>query len=159
MLQSHHQLTRWRGLLSAVAVAGLLVGLTPVLPASATAPADARVYGLTTDYMSDAMGVGIDEPLRFGWKLESSARGLSQKAYRIDVYDAENRNAPVWSSGMVDGAASVGVAHEVSGLERQHGYAWTATVRTSAGELVTSPAEHFVTEADLSDASWIVPAA
>lgn len=159
MLQSHHQLTRWRGLLSAVAVAGLLVGLTPVLPASAAAPADARVYGLTTDYMSGAMGVGIDEPLRFGWKLESSARGLSQKAYRIDVYDAENRNAPVWSSGMVDGAASVGVAHEVSGLERQHGYAWTATVRTSAGDLVTSPTEHFVTEADLSDASWIVPAA
>lgn len=148
----------WRTLLSLIAATAVLTTAGPQWISTA-ASNDAKVYGLTADYQSAAAGLDPDEPIRFGWKLASTAQGLGQDAFRIDVYEDDEDGGLVWSSGTKQDSRSAGVAHQVTGLEPEQRYAWTATVTTSTGSVVKSAPATIITAAEIDEADWIIPSA
>src|SRR4051794_6297993 len=68
------------------------------------APAQAAVSGLEVDAAAQPLGIDDATP-RFSWRLEGSARGLAQRAYRVVVATTAAKAAAgtgdVWDSGEV----------------------------------------------------------
>ncbi len=67
-----------------------------------------EVYDLTTEYMSEPLGIETDG-VRFGWKMKSNVTGAAQSAYQIRLYEENEDMTPVWDSGKVIDSKSVGI--------------------------------------------------
>ncbi len=115
----------------------------------AAAESFASVEGLTVNYMTEPLGVGV-EGLRFGWKMASRTVGARQEAYEINV---TKDGASVWSSGKVESGLSVGIPYEGPALESASRYGWTVTVWDESGDTATSDEAGFET-ALADDADW-----
>jgi alpha-L-rhamnosidase len=126
------------------------------------APASDRtsLSGLTVEHRTDPLGVDADKP-RFGWRMESTARGRRQTAYQILVATSPERltrtRADVWNSGRVESSGSVAVRYSGTALRASTRYFWTVTVWDEDGRAVTAaPTAHFETALLSSDgvAGW-----
>lgn len=79
--------------------------------------------------------------LRFGWRIESDARDVSQRSYRIRVYRGEGILAdPLWDSGTVASDRTIGIEMPSGLLAQGHAYGWAVDVVTSdeTDEMITS---------------------
>ncbi|MEU3617916.1 family 78 glycoside hydrolase catalytic domain [Streptomyces sp. NPDC006872] len=105
------------------------------------APASDRtsVSGLTVERRVNPLGVDADKP-RFGWRMESSARGRRQTAYQILVATSPDRltrsHADIWDSGRIKSADSVAVRCAGSQLRASTRYFWTVRVWDEDGRAV-----------------------
>src|SRR5688500_5044052 len=75
---------------------------------------DLHITALRCEYLVDPLG--IDEPSpRLSWQLASSARGVRQTAYRIQVASSAEQlaaRAPdLWDSGRVESSATTHIAY------------------------------------------------
>ena len=82
-----------------ILLSGMLVIPMLLVPASAAEPL--TVTGLTCEHKTDPLGIDTQTPV-FGWKLESTQRGVLQKSYRILVASDRERPAaqrplPMWT--------------------------------------------------------------
>ncbi|MET9499259.1 family 78 glycoside hydrolase catalytic domain [Streptomyces sp. NPDC006552] len=124
-------------------------GAVPVVAAADTfgtaaaaeaAPAPARaagsVTGLTVEHREQPLGTDAARP-RFGWRLGSARRGLTQGAYRIRVASSPARlarsRADVWDSGRVASGDSVAVLYDGPRLKPSTRYFWTVSVWDGTG--------------------------
>jgi Bacterial alpha-L-rhamnosidase 6 hairpin glycosidase domain/Alpha-L-rhamnosidase N-terminal domain/Bacterial alpha-L-rhamnosidase concanavalin-like domain/Bacterial alpha-L-rhamnosidase C-terminal domain/3-keto-disaccharide hydrolase len=109
--------------------------LDPVAQASSPAP---LVGSLTTEHMTDPLGIGASHPL-LGWVITSAARGVSQSKYEIRV--AENENGLVsgqdlvWDSKIVDSGQSFDVPYGGPALAPEARYYWQVRVWDNYGNV------------------------
>ncbi|MCH5262904.1 MAG: family 78 glycoside hydrolase catalytic domain [Lachnospiraceae bacterium] len=86
--------------------------------------------------------IGIDEKVpEFSWRMEGTARGLYQSAYRIVLARSEEQLAKeqyLWDSGKVLSSESVGIAYEGEKLTPKTRYFWQVTVWDGNDEVFTS---------------------
>ncbi|GAA0298850.1 hypothetical protein GCM10009540_17560 [Streptomyces turgidiscabies] len=89
------------------------------------------MLGPTVEHRTDPLGVDAARP-RFGWRMRSAERGLSQGAYRILVATSPEKltaaRADVWNSGRVRASDSVAVRHAGKPLRASTRYHWTVSV-------------------------------
>lgn len=118
---------------------------------------------LTCENFISPMGVDVPDPV-FGWKISTSARGLTQSAYQIWVSDdpkeMNTEAGNYWNSGKVASDQSVNVVYKGKKLLPGHVYYWRVQVwdqRDYTAE--RSGVAHFstglFTTQDWSDARWI----
>lgn len=137
---------------------GTTMALSSVLPvmASDNNVAVTTVENLEVGYQSEAMGVETEQNVRFSWNMQSNLIGQSQVVYQIDVTDAAT-GENVFSTGKVESDKSTGIECSIEGLKKEKRYNWTVTVDTKDGQTITSEPASFVTDTDMSSASWIMP--
>ena len=92
---------------------------------------------LTCEYAVDPLGIDTREP-RFGWRLESEARGQMQTAYRILVAsNAEKLDQNLgdkWDSGKVESNQSVNIPYEGQALASAEKCCWKVCVWDQANK-------------------------
>src|SRR4051794_41619334 len=114
-----------RRLLVAVAIA------VATLLSAAPARAHDRVGvdDLRVERKAEPVGIDVDRP-RFSWVIESRARDVEQKAYRIRL-SAGHRT--VWDSGLVRSRESSDVEYTGPQLAAATLYEWRGDVRSNPG--------------------------
>ena len=87
------------------------------------------VKHLTCEYKSNPIGIDVLKP-RLSWKIESTARDVSQTAYQLRV--AENirdlKKNPVWDSGKVTSDNSVFCVYDGPELQTGLRYYWQVKI-------------------------------
>ncbi len=83
------------------------------------------------EYMKKPMGIDISEP-RFSWNIESTSRGISQKAYRILVADSRealgNNSGNIWDSKKKESGNSINISFKGKPLQSSQQYFWKVQV-------------------------------
>ena len=86
--------------------------------------------------------IGIDEEVpEFSWRMEGTARGLYQSAYRIVLAQSEEQLVQeqyLWDSGKVLSSESVGIAYGGERLTPKTRYYWRVMVWDGNDEVVAS---------------------
>jgi alpha-L-rhamnosidase len=104
--------------------------------AAAPTPGDLAVAELRTEYAANPVGIDARPP-RFSWQVRSSARGVVQAAYQVQVASTEgalqSAKALLWDSGMVTSADSVNVVYGGPAPASATRYYWRVRVRDAAG--------------------------
>ncbi len=113
---------------------------------------DTTIYDLQTEYMTTPLGTDETAP-RFSWKMQSSAIGECQTAYRITVATDEQMTNVVWNSGKVVSDASVGIEYEGEALLSRTRYYWTVEVWNKDGVALDKATSWFET-ALLNSSDW-----
>ncbi|WP_417955867.1 family 78 glycoside hydrolase catalytic domain [Flavobacterium sp. ZS1P14] len=82
---------------------------------------------LQTEYQETPLGIDIKKPV-FSWQMKADAilRGLSQKAYRIQVIDESGLT--VWDSKKIMSGTSIGIPYNGEGLRATTRYTWSVSV-------------------------------
>lgn len=143
-----------------ILLSGMLVIPMLLVPASAAEPL--TVTGLTCEHMTDPLGIDTQTPV-FGWKLESTQRGVLQKSYRILVASDREKLAAgegdLWDSGEVEGGDSTAVSYGGRQFAPATAYYWCVTVTDNHGNRAQSAPAVFETallsENDWQGAQWI----
>ena len=77
-----------------------------------------EIYGLTTEYKVDPIGVGVERP-RFSWKISSDVRNTIQLSYRIIVaaneQDLKREENLLWDAGIVKTSQSIHINYNQLG--------------------------------------------
>ncbi|MEV5608852.1 family 78 glycoside hydrolase catalytic domain [Streptomyces sp. NPDC052225] len=128
------------------------LGTATLVQAAEAEPSAAQggtVTGLTVEHRVLPLGIDAARP-RFGWRLDSTARGLAQGAYRIRVASSARRLASgrpdVWDSGKTTSSDSVAVRYGGPHLTPSTRYFWDVTVWDTKGRaLGTASAAWFET--------------
>ena len=94
-----------------------------------------QIYGLTTEYLTNPIGIEEDS-VHFAWKMKSSRIGAKQTAYQILVAEGEQT---VWDSGKMESKNSTGIVCEAQ-LKEGTQYQWSVTVWDDKGETFTEHA-------------------
>ena len=116
-----------------------------------------RINRLTVNHLREALG--MDEPPRFGWAMESDVRGAMQAGYLLEIAGDPDFAALLWQSGRVMGDQSQYVAAEGFAPEPVREYfarvraftadgeisAWSAPVRFVTGLMGTPWTARYVT--------------
>ncbi|MYS75192.1 hypothetical protein GTY88_32955, partial [Streptomyces sp. SID5926] len=73
---------------------------------------------MTTNALDDPLGTALTAPT-LGWQLDSTRRGVTQRAYEIHVASSADRlrDPDVWDSGKVSTRQSVGVRYDGPALK------------------------------------------
>ncbi|MFJ3891410.1 family 78 glycoside hydrolase catalytic domain [Streptomyces rubrogriseus] len=121
-----------------VVVAGEPAAATAASPPASSAVPALSVGDLTTNALDDPLGTALTAPT-LGWQLDSTRRGVTQRAYEIHVASSADRlrDPDVWDSGKVSTRQSVGVRYDGPALKPRTDYVWS--VRVWDGQGNTSP--------------------
>lgn len=120
------------------------------------------IYDLSCEQRVNPVGVSKPNP-RFSWKISSSRRGFTQKAYQILIADSEellkNREGNIWDSGRQKSSNSLLNPSVGAKLSSSTRYFWCVKVWGDNNESVWSSCGEFVTgvlDAHVWDgAEWI----
>lgn len=95
-----------------------------------------RADRLTTEHLSDPLGVGVRPP-RFGWRLLGSGHDRRQSAYQLRVARSPIAGAPVevWDSGRVESADQSAISYAGPTLQPRARHRWTVRVWDEAGRV------------------------
>lgn len=98
------------------------------------------VNHLRTCHLANPIGLDEEAP-EFSWRMEGTARGLYQSAYRIVLAESEEQLAQeeyLWDSGKVAASESVGIPYGGEELAPKTRYYWQVTVWDGNDEICTS---------------------
>lgn len=112
------------------------------------------INGLTVNYRENPMG--IEETPVFGWKMEDTAKGQRQTAYRIVVgasLQALEDKDYLWDSGRVESDISVAIPYGGGRLRPESRYYWKVYVWEKDGKIAESGGEAWF-ETGLSQEGW-----
>ena len=115
--------------------------------ATSTTAKDLRV-----EYMKNPVGIDVSQPC-FSWKLESDARGISQKAYKIIVSSDPAFQNIVWDSKKTLSSQSVRLLYDGAPLSPATRYYWKVHVWNQSSEEIVSEETAFF-ETGLLDSGW-----
>ncbi|MBN2412501.1 glycoside hydrolase family 78 protein [candidate division KSB1 bacterium] len=87
------------------------------------------VTGLTCEYKINPVGIDIQNP-RLSWKIETSARDVSQTAYQVRVAKGINdlKNSPIWDTGKIMTDVSVFCVYEGPAIQSGQRYYWQVKI-------------------------------
>ena len=92
---------------------------------------ETRIVDLRTSLLDRPLGLHDREPT-LSWRLESTRREVSQRAYRILVAsspaDLLEGSANLWDSGRIDSSDSIGIRYAGKSLTSRERACWTVTV-------------------------------
>jgi alpha-L-rhamnosidase len=109
------------------ALAAILLGVSVAALAAAAAPPSAT--SLRCEYKVDPLGIDVAQP-RLGWQLQSTARGVVQSAYQLQV---AREGKTLWDTGRVASDRSTHVPYGGPALESSRRYTWRVRVWDGAG--------------------------
>lgn len=133
----------------------VLIALAAMLLFAAPAGAHNRLDldDLRVERKVEPVGIDVERP-RFSWVIESRARDVEQKAYRVRL---SKDHRTVWDSGLVRSDASTDVEYTGPQLSAATRYEWRVDVLTNRG--VASEDSSFrtglYTAADWAGSAWI----
>ena len=140
-----------RSALAFTAVAILIGWFGVSAPAASSAdPPPPLVGSLTTEHMTDPLGIDTSRP-QLGWVITSAARGISQSKYEIrvatDKSSLESGRNLVWDSGIMNSGQSFDVPYGGPALAPQTQYYWHVRVWDNHGKVSpwSQPASSFET--------------
>ncbi len=93
------------------------------------------LYDLTVNRHTAPLGV--EAPIAFGWKLQSTRVGAAQTAYRLEVATDAAFETVVWTDEQESGLSS-SIAYTGDALQSATEYFWRVTVTTDAEEQLTA---------------------
>ena len=124
------------------------LGLWGLQPLVAT-----EVERLRTEAIKNPVGIDVKHPA-FSWTLEAGdERGISQKAYEINVFTDAAHTRKIWSSGRTTSDRQIDIPYEGDALAPSTRYYWTVTVWDNKGRKATSK-ENAYFETGLLDTGW-----
>lgn len=133
----------------------VLIALVAVLLFAAPAGAHdrLRLADLRVERKAEPVGIDVERP-RFSWVVESRARNVEQKAYRIRL---TRGHRTVWDSGLVRSHASTDVEYTGPQLASATRYTWRVDVLTNKGTASKGSAFRtgLYTDADWAGSKWI----
>lgn len=133
------------------AIGALLLFLLPL-----AAAAQVTVGDLTTEHMSDPVGIGTAKP-RFSWKIQSSKRDVRQLSYRIVVASSPEKlsrdEGDLWDSGDVGSADQLWITYLGAPLRSNQQAWWKVSVTTNKGKSAWSKVATF-TVGLLNESKW-----
>lgn len=119
-----------------------------VLTAYAANAGAEGINALTVEGRLAAVGLETRHP-RFGWQIETDAKNVMQKSYRIRVATSEDSIAAgvgdVWDSGTVVSDSSQWVSYRGDTLQPNTVYYWNVSVTTNKGKKYTSQTARWAT--------------
>ncbi len=126
------------------------------------APGKAKIeiYGLTTEYKVNPIGLGIEHP-RFSWKIRSNVPNTMQLHYRIimaaNEQDLRRDKNILWNSGIVETSQSIHIPYTGQHLKSRQRVYWRVIVETNQGKAKSLPAYFEMGLLSSSDwkADWI----
>ena len=126
-----------RGLLASAGLAGFVAS-----GASAVGTGEAlRIVGLTCENVENPMGVQ-SSTVRLSWRIESSARGTKQIAYRVQVASSTDKLKAglfdLWDSGRVESDQAFDVTYKGQPLKSRQRAVWQVTVWDNHQQSATS---------------------
>lgn len=89
-----------------------------------------RIVDLRTEYMTRPLGMDVPRP-RFSWRLEGP-EGTVQRTCRVRVA-RDGASEPLWDSGLLESASSLGLAYAGPALAPKTRYAVSLEVGDAAG--------------------------
>ncbi|MGN0853535.1 MAG: family 78 glycoside hydrolase catalytic domain [Kiritimatiellia bacterium] len=126
---------------------------------SCPAEQEAKTADLRTDQMVATANVGGTPT--FSWQMRAAREGAAQTAYRLQVFEGVKDGAPVWDSGEVAGAKSVGVRYAGPELKSATKYVWSVAVKDETGAWLAPARGFFETGLfkadDWKGSVWISP--
>lgn len=159
MLSHVIPLSRTRQIFAGTAIAALFVGALPAFLAPAAHAAEAYAVGsLTTNGRIDPLGIPGADPV-FGWKTSSTARGVVQTGYEVEVGRTPGAN-DVWDTGRVTSADQVDVAYAGPDLTAATQYFWHVQTWDATGKSTgwSEPATFetgLLSASDWDGADWV----
>ncbi|TDE08137.1 family 78 glycoside hydrolase catalytic domain [Jiangella asiatica] len=114
------------------------------------------VNRLRVEHRDAPLAVEAERP-RLSWQLSSTDRGVRQAAYCV-VVSRDAEGSPLWNSGTVTSAETVGIEYEGPTLEPLTTYVWSVVVTLEGGDEVRSEPARFETGPDTrawDSAEWI----
>src|SRR5690606_7004042 len=122
-----------------------------------------EVTDLVCEYLVNPVGIDATQP-RFSWKIQSSARDVSQSAYEIRVGTAPDVNRGrniVWNSGKVASSQSTHVRYGGPSLQSRQRLYWQVRIWDNSNKASAWSAPAFwemgLLTADDWSAQWIKP--
>ena len=113
----------------------------------------AEVERLRTEAIKNPVGIDVKHPA-FSWTLEAGdERGISQKAYEINVFTDAAHTRKIWSSGRMTSDQQIDIPYKGDALAPSTRYYWTVTVWDNKGRKATSK-ENAYFETGLLDTGW-----
>ena len=105
-----------------------------VRPGAASVTSAPTATGLTTNDLTDPLGIGATTP-RLSWQLDDATRGSVQTAYRVRAATSVDglAAAATWDSGQVTSAESLDIAWGGGALASSTRYYWQVQVTDNAG--------------------------
>jgi alpha-L-rhamnosidase len=99
-----------------------------------TCSAQVAVTKLTTEYLSNPVGIDVETP-RLSWIIESKERGYLQSAYQVLIATSPEKlteqSADIWNSGKVTSDRSVLIPFKDHQLNSRQRYYWKVRVWNS----------------------------
>ncbi len=115
---------------------------------------------LRCEYLKNPLGLDVKNPRLF-WKLEAkdqSSRGLSQRAYRIEVASSERLlklgQADLWDSGIVRSSDTTQIEYEGEALRYPMNCWWRVRVSDQAGNWSNWSEPAFWTVGPMREKDW-----
>ena len=150
---------------STLPLLALLVGGSSSLAATKKPEAPPEAVGLRAEYKENPLGIDARKP-RLSWRIQSTARGVTQSAYQIQVAKTagalRSGTSLVWDSGRVASDESIQRAYDGPPLRSGQKYHWRVRVWDGGGKPTgwSEPASWEMGLLEASDwkASWIEPA-
>lgn len=148
------KIDRRQFLIATGATAGLSAVTTGALSATV---APVRVVGLKADHVDRPLGLESAQP-RLSWQLESEARNVRQRAYRILVASSEEtlsaEHGDLWDSGMVESRKSFGIRYKGRELASRQRCWWRVQVWDETDRPASSSAPSWWEMGLLSPSDW-----
>ena len=154
---------RAKALLAALLTGALVCGVSssPAIGGVQAADTGLRVYDLTCEYLENPEAVDVAEPL-LAWKLDATARDVSQTGYQIMAATSEEKLAAgdydAWDSGRVDSDRTTAIPYK-GDLAAGVDYYWKVRAWDNKGGSAESETAKFgvglLTVDDWAGASWI----
>jgi alpha-L-rhamnosidase len=116
-----------------------------------------KVYGLTTEYKKDPVGIDAAAP-RLSWKISSTLRNVMQSSYEIRVAKDSaallSGTGLVWESGLKKSEVSTQLPYTGSALESSTKYYWQLRVKDNLGNESPWSAVHFWQTGLMKKSDW-----
>ena len=114
-----------------------------------------EIYGLTTEYKTDPIGMGTLQP-RLSWKIRGDQRNIRQVSYQIiaanSISDLKKGKNLIWNSGKVKSSKSILIPYAGKTLSSRQRVYWKVIVDTNVGESTSESA--FFEMGILSTTDW-----
>ena len=124
---------------------------------SGMAYAQSTVYDLTTDYLTNPLGLDNPRPL-LGWKIKDDRTNIQQTAYQIIVASTEKKlgqgTGDLWNTGKVLSDQSVNIFYKGAVLPSRQICYWKVKVWNNKGEETTFSTPARWEMALLNPADW-----
>ena len=117
-----------------------------------------KIVDLQTEYHRNPLGISVETPPRFSWRLETRRPGAVQRAYRLEVASSQELlrqgKADKYDSNFIAGDNCTAVEYAGLSLHGTERCCWRVSVLDERGRIIRSGEEAWF-ECALSPEQWV----